>query len=168
MPLITQSLHGQLDEAETQLKTAIDFYSKTRENLLKYRDMYHVHMDKVKLFEEEGEESLAIEEKEAATAVNKTAEQLSNQLLKAKDAVEQAKARHSKLIEVAQGTRIPLPQSEVESIAHKQAHNDALRISASKGIKPNSPAFKKLEQKIYPTMLRQFQKLNKNGSISAV
>lgn len=168
MPQITQTLHAQLDEAESQLKAAIDFYSKTRENLLKTRDAYHVHMEKFKLFEEEGEAALAVEEKESAASRQSIAEQLSNQLIKAKDAVQNAKARYSKLVDVANGTRIPLPQSEVESIARRQSHEEALRIGASKGIAPNSAASKKLEKKLYPHWLKQYQKLNKNGSISAV
>jgi len=168
MPQITQTLHAQLDESEAQLKAALDFYSKTRENLLKARDMYHLHMEKFKLLEEEGESAIATEQKEAAVSCQNLAEQLSNQLLKAKEEMETAKARHAKLVDVANGTRIPLPQSELESIARRQSHEEALRIGASKGIVPNSLASKKLEKKLYPFWLKQYQKLNKNGSISAV
>lgn len=167
MPQITQTLHAQLDDCEAKFKAAVDFYSKTRENILKYRDQYHVHMDKFKLYEEE-DSPLATEEEEAAQAAAKTAESLSNQLLEARKVVEQLKARYAKLEEVAKGTRVPLPESELEIVAKREAHSDALRIAASKGITPNSIAFKKLEKKIYPNMLKMLRKTNQTGGLSAV
>jgi len=167
MPHPSQILEEQIEDAQEAYERTRVYAKQAVRAWQQGKEKYELAVKNARWLQEEGNRAKAQEEAAAAAAMKSQIFKLGDHAESAEQAVRKAKERLAKLVQISKQVRVPLPDSEVQLIARKKAHQDAVSECNSMGIAFGSAAGKKIEQKFYSRELKQFRKLNKQGILSA-